>query len=159
MMLIVSFTCWAAAAMDNEGAAVAVWDLENLTPLNPAVTDMGELLSAKVIETIKESGNYTVVERERLLLALEELNLGSSAVVSESSRLEIGRIVGARLMIFGSYIVINNILRLDLRMVEVETGSILMATSKTMTGLDPIEWLKITQDAAEELLSVKPPYK
>ena len=153
IILIVHMTVVASApAMDKEGVTVAVWDLENFVPADLAVADMGEMLSAKVIETFKESGKYVVVERERLLLILEELNIGASDMVSESTRLKIGRIVGARLMVFGSYTVIINTMQLDLRMVEVETGHILKATFKTTSSSNPIEWLKIARDAAEELL-------
>jgi curli biogenesis system outer membrane secretion channel CsgG len=141
-----------APAMGQEGATVAVWDLENFVPVDSVVADMGEMLSATVIETFKDSGKYAVVERQRLLLVLEELNIGTSDVVSDSTRLEIGRIVGARLMVFGSYTAIGEIIMLDLRMVEVETGRILKATYKTTTSSNPAELLNITRDAAKALL-------
>jgi hypothetical protein len=144
--------CISMPALAEETSVIAVWDLENLTPFEIVGADVGEILSAKVIETFKESGHHTVVERERLLLVLEELNLGTTDLVSESTRLELGKIVGARRMVFGSYILINDTLRLDLRMVEVETGLILKATSKTTSGTDITGWLKIAQESAEELL-------
>ncbi|NNL76606.1 MAG: hypothetical protein HKO68_09760 [Desulfobacterales bacterium] len=141
----------ALPAMATAGGAVAVWDLEDLTPVPSAAADMGEILSAKVIETFKESGNYEVVERQRLLLVLEELNLGTTELISESTRLKIGQLIGARLMVFGSYIIINDTMRMDLHKVEVETGLILKAISKTAPGTDLIQWLKIAEEAAKEL--------
>jgi curli biogenesis system outer membrane secretion channel CsgG len=138
--------------MDNKGATVAVWDLDNFVPAEFAVADMGEMLSALVIETFRDSGKYVVVERQRLLLVLEELNIGTSDVVSDSTRLEIGRIVGAQFMVFGSYTVIVKTMQLDLRMVEVETGSILKATYKTTTSSNPADWLNVARVAAEDLL-------
>lgn len=144
--------CTLAPAVVKKGDAIAVWDLENLNPTEFAGTDIGEILSVKVIETFKESANYTVVERERLLLVLEELNLGTTDLISESTRLKIGRIAGARLMVFGTYMIINDTVRLDLRIVEVETGIILKATSKTAPGADLTGWLKIVQEATRELL-------
>ena len=131
---------------------IAIWDLEDLTPVPSAATDMGEILSAKVIETFEGSGNYKVVERQRLLLVLEELNLGSTELTSDSTRLRIGRLIGARLMVFGSYIIINDKMRMDLRKIEVETGLVLKAISKTASGSDLTEWLRIAQEAAKELL-------
>ncbi len=141
-----------APAMSEESASVAVWDLESFVPEGSIVADLGEMLSATVIETFKDSGKYEVVERQRLLLVLEELNIGTSEVVSDSTRLEIGRIVGARLMVFGSYTTIGETTMLDLRMVEVETGRILKATYKTTTSTNPAELLKIAREAAKELL-------
>ena len=152
---IVLIVCMAgivsAPAMSEDGVSVAVWDLESYVPEGSIVADMGEMLSATVIETFKDSGKYEVVERQRLLLVLEELNIGTSEVVSDSTRLEIGRIVGARLMVFGSYTAIGETIMLDLRMVEVETSRILKATYKTTTSSNPAELLKITRDAAKAL--------
>ena len=138
--------------MSEEGTSVAVWDLESEVSEGSIVADMGELLSATIIETFKESGKYNVVERQRLVLVLEELNIGASEMVSDSTRLEIGKIVGARLMVFGSYTGIGETIMLDLRKVEVETGRILKATYKTTTSVDPAELLKITREAAQALL-------
>ena len=135
----------------KEGTAIAAWDLEDLSPIESGRPDLGELLSAKVIETLKETGGYTVVERERLLLALEELGLGTTSLVDETTRLRIGRIVGARLMVFGGYQVIMDKMRLDLRLVEVETGSILKAAQKTTSAADLSAWLRAAREATVEL--------
>ena len=105
-----------------------------------------------MIETFKESVTFQVVERQRLILALEELNLGSSSLANEATRLRIGRIVGARFMVFGGYFVLGDMMRLDLRLVEVETGTIVKAAEKTTAAGDLNGWLKATRQAAEELI-------
>jgi curli biogenesis system outer membrane secretion channel CsgG len=138
--------------MERQTSTVAVWDLENLNPNAAIGADMGELLAAEVIETFKESSTFQVVERQRLILALEELNLGSSALANEATRLRIGRIVGARFMVFGGYFVLGDMMRLDLRLVEVETGTIVKAAEKTTAAGDLNGWLKATRQAAEELI-------
>ena len=114
--------------------------------------DLGGLLSAKVIETLKEKTAYDVVERERLSLVLEEQNLGSSQLADESTRLRLGRLVGAQLMIFGGYQVIGGQMRLDIRLVEVETGKILKATERTVSAGDLTGWLNAAAEAAAELV-------
>lgn len=144
--------CTSAPCLDQQTPAVAVWDLANLNPDEAIGPDMGELLAAKVIETLKESGAFQVVERERLILALEELTLGNSSLVDESTRLKIGRIIGARFMVFGGYFVLGDMMRLDLRLVEVETGSIVKAAQKTTSAGDLNGWLRVAQQAAEELI-------
>ncbi len=153
MLLLTFFSgCTSASYMDQQVSAVAVWDLENLNPAEDIGVDMGELLAAKVIETLKESGTFQVVERERLILVLEELNLSSASLADEQTRLKIGRLVGARLMVFGSYFVLAGKMRLDLRLVEVETGSIVKATQKTTSAGDLNAWLRIAREAAQELI-------
>lgn len=131
---------------------VAVWDLENFSPLGDARPDLGELLSARIIETLKVTGDYNVVERERLSIALEELNLGTSSLVDEATCLRLGRISGAQLMIFGGYQVIEEQMRLDLRLVEVETGKILKASGKIVSAIDLSEWLKTAEEVTADLL-------
>jgi curli biogenesis system outer membrane secretion channel CsgG len=143
--------CSTAPAMDRKPGAVAVWDLENLSPVEPNPADLGELLSAQVIDTLGESGGFNVVERQRLLLVLEELNIGSSDIADASTRLRVGKIVGAKFMVFGSYFVMDSTMRLDLRMVEVETGKILKAAERTVSGNDLSTWLNAAREAAREL--------
>jgi curli biogenesis system outer membrane secretion channel CsgG len=136
----------------ERGATIAVWDLDNLSMFDGVRPDLGELLSAEVIETIMRKGRYSVVERERLLLALEELRLGTTSLVDEGARLDLGRLVGAQLMVFGGYQIIDKMMRVDLRMVEVESGKVLRAVQKTTSATDLGGWLRAVSEAAAELL-------
>lgn len=152
VLIIFIVSCATQPISYEKGTTVAVWDLEDLTPGGSLHPDLGEPLSAKVIETLKEIGDHTVVERERLVLALEELNLGTTSLVDESTRLRIGRLVQAQMMIFGGYQVIADHMRLDLRLVEVETGKILRAAQQTTSSADLSGWLKAAQKATAELV-------
>lgn len=136
----------------ERGATIAVWDLDNLSTFDGTRPDLGGLLAAEVIETLMHKGRYSVVERERLLLALEELHLGTTSLVDESARLALGRIVGAQLMVFGGYQIIEKMMRVDLRMVEVESGKVLKAVQKTTSATDLSGWLHAVSEAAAELL-------
>jgi len=142
--------CTPVPGIVRQTPAVAVWDLENLNPNEAIVTDMGELLASEVIATLKENGTYQVVERQRLILALEELNLGSSSLADEATRLKIGHIVGARFMVFGSYLVLGDMMRLDLRLVEVETGAVVKAADKAAAAGDLNGWLEAARQATRE---------
>jgi PBP1b-binding outer membrane lipoprotein LpoB len=131
---------------------IAVWDLEDLSPLDIAQMDLGNLLSSRITETVQQAGGYTVVEREKLEIVLRELNLGSSSLADPSTQLRIGRIAGARLMIFGAYQVVADQMRLDLRIVDVETGRIIKTAEKTAGGGDISGWLEAAEAAAKELI-------
>ena len=130
---------------------VAVWDLVNRHP-GSATSDPGDLLTATVIETLNDSDVYQVVERERLILVYEELNQGTNAIVDESTHLRIGKILGVRCMVFGSYFVVADNMVLDLQLVEVESGNILKTTQKKSSNGEVSEWLNIAQEAARELI-------
>ena len=130
---------------------IAVWDLEDLSPLGDGRPDLGEFLSIRVIETLKEMEGLNVIERERLSLALEELNLGTLSLADESTRLRLGMLIGAQLMIFGGYQVITEKMRLDLRLVEAGSGRILNAVEKTVSASDLSGWLNAAEEATREL--------
>ncbi len=72
--------------------------------------------------------------------------------MDEATRLKIGRIMGARFMVFGGYFVHGEMMRLDLRLVEVETGRIVKASQKTTSASDLNKWLGIAQEAAQDLM-------
>lgn len=144
--------CASVPKVENEVCTVAVWDLVSYNQPGTDAPDLGDLLAARIIETLKDSGAYQVIERERLILVLEEQNLGTTSIVDESTRLKIGQIVGARYMVFGSYFVVADTMRLDLRLVEVETGNILKATQKMTFTTNVFEWLNIAREAAQDLI-------
>lgn len=153
LLLLILVGCATHQPQPGQSAVVAVWDLEDLSPGDSPFPDMGELLSARIIQTIKDMNtSYTVVERERLLLALEELNLGTTEIADESTRLRLGKFVGARYMVFGGYIVVGNSMRLDLRLVDVETGAVLKTASRITEAGDLEAWLDAAANGAAELL-------
>jgi curli biogenesis system outer membrane secretion channel CsgG len=135
-----------------KGVTVAVWDLDDVSPAAGSRTNLGELLSAQVMEALRKKENVTLVERERLLRILEELHLGTTALVDEATRLKLGKLAGARWMVFGGYQAIADQMRLDLRLVEVETGKVRKAVQKTTTGTGIAGWTETARKAAEDLL-------
>ncbi len=131
---------------------MAIWDVEGLGGSEADMADLGEFIAAKVMEVFGDSGQYSVVEREKLLLALEELQLGTTELVDESTRLRLGRLLKARYMVFGGYFLVGDTMRLDLRLVEVDTGAIIRASSRE-TAADNLQgWIKAAEVAAQELL-------
>ena len=146
--------CAAAPVSGPTGPpALAVWTLEDLSLPGTTPADLAEMLTARVMETVEATGTYSLVERERLLAILQELNLGSSGLADEATGLRIGRLVGARLMVFGAYQVVASQMRLDLRLVDVETGRVRNASSKTVPAGDLSAWFQGAAAAARDLLS------
>lgn len=154
ILVIISFlllggSCTSKPELKGRSLTIAVWDLDDLSPSSLVRPPLGEILSGEIIETLKKKGEYTVVERERLLLALEELHLGTTKFVDEETRLKLGKMLGARFMIFGGYQIIGDQMRVDLRMVEVETGKVKKAAEKMTSAADLQGWIIAVQKAAE----------
>jgi len=140
----------ASAPVNESATSVAVWDPEDLSPGAAAEQGIGEVLALRIVETARVRG-LPVVERQKLLLAVEELRLGSSVLADESTRLRLGKITGARRMVFGGYLSVGDRVRMDLRLVDVETGKVLRTASRTgpVGGIEAL--LDLCGKAAEEL--------
>jgi curli biogenesis system outer membrane secretion channel CsgG len=132
---------------------VAVWDFEDFSPVSAAPPGMGEMLATRSAAAIQAAQRFTLVERQRLLDLLNEQNLGSSGLADESTRLRLGRLLGARWMVFGSFQVIGNQMRLDIRLVQVETGRVVQTAQRMLPAGDIAQWLEATETATRQLLT------
>jgi TolB-like protein len=151
-LLIAVFAGCATTGKQNVPLTIAVLDIENMSPDASIGNDFGELLSSEIIGKLSEKPGVQVIERQKLLNVLQELKLGSSELADESARLKVGRMLGARQMVFGSYLVSGDSMRLDLRLVDVETGRILRTAKKTVTAGDISSWVKAAGEAADALM-------
>lgn len=129
---------------------VAVWDLEDLTA-EGQLTHAGELLAAQITDTLGKQGKYVVVERSRLIRILEEQQLSASSLADRQTQLRLGELIGARYMVFGGYLTIGGSVRIDIRLVEVETGRISKAVKKVVASPDLQNLLDAVKAAAAEL--------
>jgi len=75
------------------------------------------------------SGELRVIERRELLRLLQEQKLGSSELASKEGRLELGKIAGAQTIVFGGFAAIGDVLSVNARIVDVESGMVLKSTS------------------------------
>ncbi len=105
---------------DNE----CVTDRERLDPFQKGIadtltTDLGRLRRLQV------------VERERLDALLSEMKLQQSGLADPATAAKIGKILGVQALLMGSYTAIGGMIRIDARIVEVETGLVLKAEEVT----------------------------
>jgi len=137
---------------------IAVLDFENNSffkaeeydPLTKGLAEMfvTELSSLEALQ---------VVERQKLKSVLDELKLSQSGLISEKNSTEVGKLLGAHHLVFGGYMVtMDEKIRIDVRVVEVETGLTLNAgqeTGKTKDILRLIQKLstKIVKDLNVQL--------
>ncbi|MDM8524987.1 CsgG/HfaB family protein [Desulfococcaceae bacterium HSG8] len=85
-------------------------------------------LSAMLITELKHSGaKPRLIERERIRDLMAEIRLSQSGTADESALVRGGRILGAQAIAFGSFMVLGNRVRIDTRIVYVETGEVIMA--------------------------------
>jgi TolB-like protein len=110
-----------------------------------------EGLAQMLISDVPSFANVNVVERSRLNALLQEQKLGRSGKVDASTAARIGKLLGARFLVLGNFFDLGPSLRIDARVVEVETGKIVRAVGVTGASAD---FLAIEQDLAGKLSEV-----
>ncbi len=122
-----------AHAQDKPPVTMAIFAFENnsidskerLEPLKRGIADMLTTRLSKV-RSVK------VVERQRMQALVEELHLNETDMVNPSTALRLGRILGAKILVFGGYSSITrDDFRIDVRLIATETGETLVAEEET----------------------------
>jgi curli biogenesis system outer membrane secretion channel CsgG len=153
LLVALGLTGCAGAPPSGEPVAVAVWDLENLGAAANADNAMGALLASQIAAHLETVPGFRVVERQELLKALEELNIGSSQLADAETRLKLGAIIGARQMVFGAFQQYGDAVRLDVRRVDVASGKIIKTSSATADGTGGSALLDAADRAAQGLVA------
>lgn len=72
-----------------------------------------------------------VIERDKIPIVLEELKLQQTAAVDQSTAVQVGKVLGAKYMVFGSISQLDdNLARMVVRVVNVETSEIVASVDK-----------------------------
>jgi TolB-like protein len=90
-----------------------------------------------------------VVERPKLNVVLAELDLSQTRFIDPATALKLGRGLAARYLITGSYTLAGESLRLDARVLEVETGAVLAGES---VGGRLEDFFRLEQELAKRLI-------
>ena len=101
----------------------SVTDPEQFAPLEKG-------LPAMLITDLKNNVNtLKVIEREKIQSLLKEIALSQSGHVDKTTATRAGKILGAQATTFGSFMVLGSQVRIDARIIKVETSEVLMAES------------------------------
>jgi curli biogenesis system outer membrane secretion channel CsgG len=121
----------------GERPGVAVWPFSNGGSFGRDPWDyeaLGVGLQQMLITELSLNSDLRLVERSRLREILDELELARSGFVDPGTAAEVGKLVQARYMIVGGFVDADGTMRLDGRIVDVETGEILTETATTVQG-------------------------
>ncbi|MDZ7343996.1 MAG: CsgG/HfaB family protein [candidate division KSB1 bacterium] len=100
-------------------------DRERLEPLRKGLAQMfsSELSQLQGLE---------LVERADLLRVIEEMKLAQAGFIDEKTAQQVGKLVGAQFLLLGGFVYLpNKKIRIDCRVVEVETGRTMRAAEQT----------------------------
>jgi TolB-like protein len=117
----------AAVAQDTR-PGVGILSFENGGSYGQEAEDFQALevgLQQMLIGDMAGNSGMRLVERGRLQELLQEQDLGAAGRVDANTAAQIGRLIGARYMIMGSFVDWYGDFRLDVRVVDVETSEII----------------------------------
>jgi hypothetical protein len=153
VVVVVGLAACAGNGSSSGPVAVAVWDLENLAEAGNGPPDgLGAILASQIAAHLETVPGFRVVERQQLIKALEELNIGSSQLADGETRLKLGAIIGAQQMVFGAFQQLGGAVRLDVRRVDVASGKIIRTASAVASGTGSAALLDAADEAARGLV-------
>lgn len=139
---------------------IAILDFSNNSLVDKEKhASLSQGLAEIMITELSKIQNLKLVERQKINALIQEMQLSQSGIISEAAGLQVGKLLGAHFLVFGSYMIsFNNQIRVDLRIVEVETGVTVKAeevTDKLPRLFEIIKKLneKITKDLSIRLTS------
>jgi len=121
---------------------------------NNSITDrtlyepLSKGLSAMLISDLAGNTNLKLIERSRIQALLKEVTLGQSTGLSDASAIEAGKMLGAQNIAFGSFVVLGPMVRIDTRIIDVETSELVMAESVDGNATD---FLKLEKGLAQKI--------
>jgi len=89
-------------------------------------------IAGMMISELSSNPAARVVERQEIQRLVDEQNLGAQGRVEASSAAKIGKLVGARYTVFGTFVDFYGDFRVDVRLVNTETGEIVKTESERM---------------------------
>jgi len=133
---------WLCATVN--AATLAILPFDNHTG-DPDHDALGTGVSVMLMSDLGAVGSLQLVERSRLKDVIDELKLGQSDLVDPKTAAKAGKVMGADWILTGALMAVEPDLRLDARIVEVQSGKIL----GTGTARGPIaDFFEVEKDLA-----------
>jgi tetratricopeptide (TPR) repeat protein len=114
---------------------VAVLDFANMAK-DPAVEALGPAIAETLTTKLHSLGVLDLVERDRLYRLLQEQKLHQTDLVDPSHAAHVGKLLGAERVVVGTYVMLDDNVRVTARFVDTATGAI-VATSQVYGTYDP----------------------
>ncbi len=150
-MLAAAIGCGAIAA-PTATPTVAVLEFSNngsegLASLSAGIPDM-------LTTSLAASDGLTVVERLNIRKVVSEMTLGASGLVDPATAARIGKVAGADLVVMGSFLDLGRKLRIDAKVVEVETAAIVPGATHKVHAMS-LEQVDVAVDTLAAALVLK----
>jgi TolB-like protein len=89
-------------------------------------------IAGMMISELSQNPAARVVERQDIQRLVDEQNLGAQGRVDPQTASKIGKLVGARYMVMGTFVDFYGDFRVDVRLINTETGEVVKTESERM---------------------------
>jgi TolB-like protein len=110
-------------------------------------------LAGMLISELAQNPGARVVERENVQSLLSEQDLGKDGRVDAATAAKVGKLVGAKYMVLGSFVDLYGHFRVDARLVDVETSEILKVVRSDPKYEKREEMFRLIQSLSERLMA------
>jgi len=118
--------------------------------LNEIITHFGRYLAERISVNLSNDKSIQTVDRNNIEVIISEQKLQLSGIVDENSAVNIGKITGATHIVFGTIAEFQNYVGLDLKIVNVENGTVIGGVSPRIETTRNIATLVSTIVKSEE---------
>ena len=141
LIMVSSIAVGEASGKESETAladplpkTLAILPFENNSVTDPdRYAPLSKGLAAMLITDLDKVGSMlTLVERTKINALLKEIALSQTGSVDQATAVEVGKILGAQTIAFGSFMVLGRDVRIDVRIIKVETSELII--SEAITG-------------------------
>jgi TolB-like protein len=143
-------------AVPGNSPLVAIFGLRNLSPsarLTPMESGFADILQAKLAAW----KNVRMVDREHVSAVLREQQISIAGLADPQTAIRVGKLLGAERLVYGSFLELGATLRIDLRLADAPSASLVRAETATGRADRPAELLENLASRLAADLSLAPP--
>jgi len=130
VIILLLFILLAVHANAETKKTIAVLDFESIGSEEHLGKAVSEIMRTELIDT----NRYLVVERAQISKALSEQKLQMYGLIDDKSAIELGKMLGADLIVIGSVVKIGTSYTINSRIIDTKTGEAKLG--KNVTGSD-----------------------
>ncbi len=116
--------------------------------------DLGQIVAEWLITALVKDGRFDVVERRLLKKIIAEQQLSETGLLDQETTAQLGKVLGVKVVISGSLMRIQDIIEVNSRIIDVESGSILAAAS--VSNEDASQLKNLVEQMAQKIIKAFP---
>jgi len=150
LTLLTAIACTTTVAISAEfkKTKVAVVDFQENGAFD--VKDVGKIVAEWFTTALVNNGRFDVIERRLMQQILEEQKMGVTGLIDPRSASRLGKLLGVKTVVSGTVQSYDGISEINVRLLNVETGSII--TAESFKGSSTSSLNKLVNEAAAKIV-------